>query len=76
MNIFRAIIDLVVILKYHIEGSFRYVIIASIGLIIALSVLSSSILFVNTQKGVILEDIFENVSRNALGSLLSIAFAI
>jgi ABC-type antimicrobial peptide transport system permease subunit len=51
-------------LKYHIEGSFRYVIIASIGLIIALSVLSSSILFIDSQKGVILEDVFENISPN------------
>ncbi|MHA2339319.1 MAG: hypothetical protein ACXACX_18605, partial [Candidatus Hodarchaeales archaeon] len=64
MNILRAIIDLIIMLKYHIEGSFRYVIIASIGLIIALSVLSSSILFIDSQKGVILEDVFENISPN------------
>jgi ABC-type antimicrobial peptide transport system permease subunit len=47
-------------LKYHVEGSFRYIIIASIGLIIALSVLSSSILFINVQQGVILEDLFKD----------------
>ncbi|OLS26551.1 MAG: hypothetical protein HeimC3_08700 [Candidatus Heimdallarchaeota archaeon LC_3] len=60
MNIIQSIYDTTVILKDHILASYKYIIIASIGLIIALGILSSSILFVNTQKTVVLDDLFED----------------
>ncbi len=64
MNIIQSIYDTIVILRDHLLASYKYIIIASIGLVIALGILSSSILFVNTQKTVILDDLFEDSIAN------------
>ena len=58
--IIQSLFDNVRLLKSHMQSSFRQFIIASIGLIIALSVLSSSVLFVEANREVLLGELLED----------------
>lgn len=58
-HVFRSIFDTLMFLRKYLRTSYKEVFLASVGLLISLAVLTSAVIFVDTQRSLILTEMFE-----------------